>query len=194
MSKQPVSLKLMYRNLLVRSKNLIISPSVEWTNILNEKTTSNEILSLFNLPLIGICTATTFLGYLFNHQEILIDLALKQAAFAFSAFFFGLYASFFILLKIMPRFYDSTSKELAFKLIAYPSVMIYLIHLMNTLFPETYFLRILSLYSGYIIWEGLSILTFKKRELQIFLTAIITFSILMMPWIISQLFYRLTAL
>jgi len=192
MNKESQTLRVLYRNLFSRLKDLIANPGRAWRSILPEQVQVNEILARFNLPLIGAYTAATFIGYLIYHQGLSFDYALKHAIFAFSSCFFGLYLAWFILIKLLPALQLNESKEDIFKLTAYPSLVIYLIGIINNLFPETYFFGFLQLYAGYIIWEGLGLMNYGNKDSRMLQTIVITVILLALPFIIGKILFRLS--
>jgi len=192
MNKEAQTLRVLYKNLFSRLKDLILNPGKAWTSILTEQVQVNDVLAQFSLPLIGAYTAATFIGYLFFHQGLSFDLALRDALFAFSSCFFGLYLAWFLLIKLLPALQLNASKENIFKLVAYPSLVIYLIGTINNLVPQTYFFGFLHLYAGYIIWEGLGLLIPDNKDSRILLTIVITIAILVLPFVIGKILFRIS--
>ncbi len=192
MNKEAQTLRVLYKNLFSRLKDLILNPGKAWTSILTEQVQVNDVLAQFSLPLIGAYTAATFIGYLFFHQGLSFDLALRDALFAFSSCFFGLYLAWFLLIKLLPALQLNASKENIFKLVAYPSLVIYLIGTVNNLVPQTYFFGFLHLYAGYIIWEGLGLLIPDNKDSRILLTIVITIAILVLPFVIGKILFRIS--
>lgn len=192
MNKETQSLRVLYKNLFTRLKELIINPTKAWNEILEEKTQVNEILAQFSLPLIGAYTLATFVGYLFSHQGWAFNLSLRDAVFTFSSCFFGLYLGWFILTKLLPTFGLNESKETIFKLVAYPSMVIYLVGTLNRLVPETYFFAFLQLFAGYIVWKGIEILNVSTKESKLLHTIVITLILLLLPYAIGEVLFRLS--
>jgi len=192
MNKESQTLSVLYKNLFSRLKDLILNPGRAWSSILPEQVQINDVLAQFSLPLIGAYTAATFVGYLFFHQGLSFDLALRDALFAFSSCFFGLYLAWFVLIKLLPAIQLNESKENIFKLVAYPSLVIYLVGIVNNLVPQTYFFGFLHLYAGYIIWEGLGLLIPDNKDSRILLTIVITIAILVLPFVIGKILFRIS--
>ena len=192
MNKETQTLRVLYKNLFSRLRDLIINPGRAWSSILPEQVQVNDVLAQFSLPLIGAYTAATFIGYLIYHQGLSFDHALKHAVFTFSSCFFGLYLAWFILIKLLPALQLRESKENIFKLTAYPSLVIYLLGIINNLFPETYFFGFLQLYAGYIIWEGLGLLNSNNKDSRLLQTIVITIILLVLPFVIGKILFRLS--
>ena len=174
-----------------RVKDLLIKPAKAWKIILAEKNTVNNILIQFSLPLIGAYSLAVFLGYLFEHQELDFASALKFAVFVFSACFFGLYLGYFLLVKLIPLDGMKEDKELAFKIMAYPSMPIYLMGIITALIPQTLFFFFLVVYSAFIIWEGLKVLKIaqEKRGWQ---TIYVSLMVLLLPYVLHKLLIYLS--
>jgi hypothetical protein len=180
-----------YKNLLTRSKKLILSPNPEWNVIFKEKNDINTIISTFSLPFIAVITALSFISFLLFHQELPYTIALKHATFQFTGFFIGLLVTYYITYNIIPKFVlKTTSKSVklfAFKLAAYSSVIIYLIKIVSFLSPQTIIINILSLYAGYLVWLGTKhIGKFENKDTQITFTAIVTILLLVTPYMIIK--------
>jgi len=191
MNKDSQTLRVLYKNLFSRLKDLIVNPGKAWNSILTEQTQVNDVLAQFSLPLMGAYTAATFIGYLLFHQGLSFINALKHAGFTFSSCFFGLYLTWFILIKLLPAMQLSESKENIFKLVAYPSLVIYLIGIINNLFPETYIFGFLQLYAGYIIYEGLGSLNSDNKNNRLQQTIVISLILLALPFVIGKILFRL---
>jgi len=187
-NKETVSLVAMYRNLITRLKELIVVPRKEWRVIKEENFSINEVLGQFSLPLIGMYTAAIFIGYLLSHQGFNFEIALKKSVFTFSSYFFGLYLGYFILSKVMVLFHQKMEKEQVFKLVAFPSVIMYLVGTITALFPETYFVGyFVNLYLVYLVWVGIDQIGAPDKEAHVWQTVLFSAVILFVPMLIQKL-------
>lgn len=188
MDKEAVSLGVLYKNLIGRLKELIVKPQKEWNLIVIERKTINEVLAQFTFPLLGAYTLTVFIGYLLSHQQLDFGAALKEAVFTFSSCFFGIYVSYFLLVKVFEYAGHEIEKEQVFQLVTYSSGIIYLTGSIVALVPETIVIAsIVSLYVVYLIWLASAALKVKKDN-RIWLTVIASILILGIPALISRLF------
>lgn len=192
LNNETLTLGEFYKKLFFTIRELIFTPRKAWASIWPEKLVLNDVLKYFSLPLIGAFTLATFLGYIFNHQGIDFELALKYAIFTFSACFFGLYLAYILILKVLPFFGLKLEKEDAFKIAAYPSVSIYLVGIITVLFPETFFLSFLMLYAAYIVWEAIGELGNVGKEARFWQTISISVLILSLPYLVYFLLIRLS--
>ncbi len=194
-NKETIGFVAMYRNLITRLKDLMISPRKEWGIIFSEKMSVNEVLGQFSLPLIGVYTAAVFVGYLLSHKGLNFEIALKKAVFTFSSYFFGLYLAYFLLSKAMVLFRQEMEKEMVFKLVAFSSVIMYLVGIITSLFPETYFIGYLvNLYLTYLVWVGIDKTETTTKEGHVWQTVLFSVVVLTIPMFIEKLFVFISEL
>ncbi|MBR8536289.1 hypothetical protein KDU71_12025 [Carboxylicivirga sediminis] len=189
MNKETISLGVLYNNLIGRLKGLVVSPQKEWSDIFSERKAINEVLAQFSFPLLGLYTLSTFIGYLLSHQGLDFGSAVKEAVFTFSSSFFGLYVSYFLLVKVGVLLGQEIGKEKAFQLIAYASAITYLTGSIIALVPETIVVAsIVNLYIIYLVWLACRVLSTLSQDARIWLTIIASIFILAVPVLISRLF------
>lgn len=188
---EDITLKTLYAKLFIRLKNLIIKPSSEWKRIHGENSGMEEILSGYSLPLIAICTLTSFLSTLVSLQQINFEIALKHALIIFLALFGGLYSSYIVTHQILTWFQIVASKLISFRLVAYASTPLLIIHFLVTLFPELLMLYMASVYSYYIIWQGIKGIPGLKPDKVLTIGVIITFIIHFFPFFVQQILKKL---
>ncbi|SMO78390.1 hypothetical protein SAMN06265379_107159 [Saccharicrinis carchari] len=189
----PESMSAKYRDLFVRTKNLIVTPKQEWQAIFNEKSDANMILANYVLPYIGALSLLSFVSHLASHSSYPFESALKQAVLLFTSFFLGLYVTYFITIKLIPKFtvktYASDIKILAYKLTAYSSLILYLVKISTALIPQIYFLHILGLYVAYLVWLGSGKLgEFESIDLRIVFSIIVSVLLLFVPYFLLRIF------
>ena len=184
----------MHKELYIRVKKLFINPDKEWVSIYHEDMTIRDIFFSYSMPLILISTVAVFIGSLFNYNKPQLDIALIHAAYTFVAFMTSLITAYFLMLKLIPIMHLKSDKETIFKLIALPSLLIYITHLIVTLFPEIFFIRLLNLYAVFIIWEGYSHLFNTDKQKNVLLSFITSAFVLLLPLGIFQILYRITGL
>lgn len=188
-NKEAISAGAMYQNLVGRLKALVLEPRKEWRKIFAENSTNNEVLSHFNIPLIGLYTLAVFIGYLVSHQGLDFERALKNSIFTFASCFFSLFVAYFILQKTLRLFGQVFEKQHVFKLIAVSSVTIYIVGTIVALFPETYFvINLFNLYVFYLVWLAFPELKELKKEAHVWLTLLVGCVILLLPVLIEYLF------
>jgi hypothetical protein len=184
----------MYKDTYIRVKKLFINPDKEWESINREKMTIRDIFFSYNMPLIIISTIAVFIGSLFNYHEARLDNAFTHASYTFIAFMVSLATAYLIMLKLISALNIKSDKETIFKLIALPSLLIYITHLVVTLFPEIFFIRLLNLYAGFIIWEGYRHLFNVDKQKNVLLSFITSAFVLLLPLGVFQILYSITGL
>ncbi|MDG5799923.1 hypothetical protein QA597_06070 [Marinilabiliaceae bacterium ANBcel2] len=184
-SNKSVTTKGLYKNLVLRIKNLIIKPGEEWKSIHRENKSINEILSDFSLPLIALCAVATFINFAINHQAFNSELAIKHATVSFASLFVGLYLSFLMLKWILPKMHIPASPRLIFSIVAYPSGLWYIITFIINLIPELIILHLLTFYSIYIIWHAVSYLPGIRIEHNLVISVLIAGIIHITPYFIK---------
>ena len=181
----------LYRNLVLRIRNIVLNPQEEWRNIHAQRKSISEVLSEFSLPLIALVTLATFLNYIFNHQGVNFELALKQAAVVFTALFGGLYLSFLLVKMILPRYQFSGDANYAFRLVGYASGLWYVITLLTTIIPELVILHLASFYSFYIIWATIDEEVGVTQKQKITITVLIGSIIHIIPYFVKHFLLKL---
>ncbi len=188
-----------YKNIFIRTKNLIISPQSEWEAIHSEKSDFNKILSEFALPYLAIITLISFINAIMAHQDPDFTFALKNAIGQFTAFFLTLIITYFILIKIIPQFAKTQKsaqvKDIAIKTVAYSMVVILILRITTLLIPQIYFLQIAGLYTAFLVWHATKhIGNFESKDFRIVLTIIITLLILFLPYLLWVMFIRFSGI
>lgn len=181
----------LYRNLAIRVKNIVLNPREEWISIHGQKKTINEVLTEFSMPLIGLVTLATFLNYIFNHQGVNFELALKQAAVIFTALFGGLYLSYLLVKMILPRYQFSGDADYAFRLVGYASGLWYVITLITSIIPELVILHLASFYTFYILWETIGHELVASQKQKVTITALIGIIIHLIPYFVKHFLLKL---
>jgi hypothetical protein len=169
----------------------LVKPAAEWKAIHREPNDLNDVLSGYSLPLIGLCTLSTFISILVNLQEINFEIALKHALITFTALFGGLYLAYLLLNRFLPGFQVVHSKTLSFKLIAYSSTPLLVITFFVNLFPELILLYLASVYTYFVVWHGIKELPRIKAESVLTLGILISLLIHLLPFLIQRLLLKL---
>ena len=178
----------MYKDLFLRVKNILLKPADEWKKIFRDNIDANQILAEYLLPLIGICTLASFISVLINLPEINFEVALKHALVIFMALFGGLYLAFLIAGLIFPLFRITESKSVHLSIIAFSSTPFLIVVFLVILFPEWKILYLASLYSYYIIWQGVKGFPGINANSALTISTIIAFIIHFLPFFVQKLF------
>ncbi len=184
--KSKTSIIQMYSRLFITITNLIFQPKKMWRDVVHTKNTIDQTLTNYNLPTIGFLTVVAFTWHCISNETLSFPDAIKKAIFIFSACFFGLFISFFLLLK----FFDLTKrvlrKETVFKIVALPANVIYILSIIQVIHPHSW-LWWFALYILFIVWNGISIFMLDTKY-RLWHTLIISISIVLPPILLINLF------
>ncbi len=179
------------QRLLLRFKNLLIKTGNEWKDIAEDKLEGKEVINRFTLPLIALSTLATFIGNLINNEGLDFESALKVGLANFLSAFIAVHLSILIINLLKPTFHLTPDKNKTSTFVGYTYGLYLVIEIATGLIPEFYLLRILILYTVYIIWEGV-VPVFKVREEQrtgfAFICALV---ILLIPYLLDKLLFML---
>ncbi len=149
--------------LLSRVKNIIFSPKSEWQTIKAEQATVKDIIFkyvaiLSVIPPIASIIGMSIVGFSFIHTTMLGPLV---ASFLWGLFFYisgiaAVIVSAAIINALTPIFNSMKDYPNALKVVAYSYTPMWIVGVLNV-FPAPYWLMlILSLYSIYLLYLGLS--------------------------------------
>ncbi|HLW08510.1 MAG TPA: hypothetical protein VKY45_13215 [Marinilabiliaceae bacterium] len=179
-----ISTSQLYKNLFVRFWRLLIQPAKEWASIKSEDKSFNEVLSDFALPLMGLSTVATFVGFVINHQGFNAELSMKHATLVFVSLFGGLYLVFFIMGLILSI--KGLRRREVMALATYSSSLWYVVTFIIAVIPELVGIYLIIFYSIYIIHIGVEqYMAQTNRGYQIFMTLLLFLLVHLTPFIIK---------
>lgn len=175
------------KTLFIRLKNLVLFTNKEWKNIAEEEREGKDVINQFSLPLIGFLTLASFIGSLFNNQGFDFQTALKLSLTNFLSAYGSIYLAMLLINLAKPMFHLQTvsSKTLAF--VGYAYALYFAIEILTNLFPEFYLLRILIIYTVFIIWEGVIPMFKVKEEQRTGFTLLSSLIILLIPFLLDYI-------
>ncbi len=145
----------MYKEIFKKVIAIIFQPGRAWNWLAKREEKQEEFLSRFVYPLIGLVTVVAFLGVLLTHKEFDLELALKTSIRTLVSAFGGFYLGAYLMNEIgQGLFKREKDLRLWLRFVGYSSSLMFALHIVLTLFPEFFFLRIFVLYTFYIVWEG----------------------------------------
>lgn len=145
-----------YKPIFYRLKNLLVSPSDEWRKIGGESVPGISVVHQYALPLIALCSIAAFFGTAIYLDGFNLEESLKKSLIVFTSLFASIYLSVGLIYFLMPRFNLLQDRNSLFVFVSYASSLIFAVKFITELFPELFFLKILNLYTAYIVWEGVS--------------------------------------
>jgi len=185
-------IKMDYKFLYQRVKNLIADPAKEWDSIMSGDRKISFINFNFLLPLVIMASVSAFLGTLiFTHSGLDPLYAVMAGIRTFILFYFIIYAFAFIFNEITNYLGAAKDFELSFRLIVYSLSPFLLCQIMSQLFESLIFVNILAFYGLYIFWAGLVRKPglSEKQKWQLFLAAALLFLVLSFSgsWLLTRL-------
>jgi len=138
------------KNMVKRAWGIIISGSATWNEIAVEKTSVSVIRRQYVFPWIALTVAVAFLFNLQTFEKAILN-AIITAISLFGGYFISNFICFAYLKNSRPDLASKTDSE---TLIAYSYTIIILIDLVTIIAPSLFFLRVLSIFAAYVIWEG----------------------------------------
>lgn len=173
--------------LFIRLKNLVIRTNNEWKNIAEEERKGKEVISQFSLPLIGFLTLATFVGSLFNNHGLDFETALKVSLSNFLSTYGSIYVAMLLINVAKPIFHLQTNNSKTLSFIGYAYGLYFAIEILTNLIPEFYLLRVLMLYTIFIIWEGVMPMFKVREEQRTGFALVCSIIILFTPWVIDYI-------
>jgi hypothetical protein len=182
----------MFKELFLRLTGLIFKPAEAWVAAPRKDDEHEAFLLRYVYPIIGLIALAAFLGILFNRKEFDFIIALKSAIMELvssaGGFFLGAY-----LLNEIRRGIFKQPKDMKHcqYFVGYASAVMFLLKIVLSLLPEFFFLRVIILYTAYIIWEGaMPFMQVQERE-QLKFTICASVAIMLSPLVIYFALYLL---
>lgn len=178
----------MYKRICKIVLALITQPARAWNMLVKhkDKELPDAFLAQFVYPLIGLVTAAAFLGYLFTHQQFHWEPALKSAIRALVSAFGGFYLAAYLLNELWQGFWKQPKDLKAWQqFVGYASSVMFALNIILALIPEFFFLRVLVLYTVYVVWEGVGPYWQIEERIRLKFVMITTGVILLSPVLIG---------
>jgi hypothetical protein len=145
------------------SWNLHASTAATFATEKQKSFNAKEIFSHYNLPWIALCSVAVFVfGIIYNDNTISYNF-LKAFAHA-AALSIAYFASIQIMLRLFKLWDISISNSDLYKMVSYSFATIYSIGLITTFIPTLFFLKILNVYTVFIVWEASRVLFDSSEE------------------------------
>ena len=184
----------MLKELFERLYRIIFQPAKTWNILADEKgeeiIDNNSFLKTYFYPVISIVALLTFVGVFFHKKEFDVQLALRLTIKVLIVLFAGFYLASFLLSKAMERFFlTKDSYKLCQRFVGYSSALVYAMYMVWAIFPDYGFLKLLLLYTIYVVWEGAPVyMQIPENERNKF-TAIASAIMLLSPFIIENIMF-----
>jgi len=139
-----------FKNMFKRAWGIIISGNATWNEIASEKASVSVIRRQYIFPWIALTVTGAFLFNLGTFEKAILN-AIITAISLIGGYFISNFICFAYLKNSQPGLASKIHSE---TLIAYSYTIIILIEMVTIIAPSLFFLRVLSIFAAYVIWEG----------------------------------------
>ncbi len=171
-----------------RSWELMLSTSTAWNAIEQEDNTKNQVVRQFIYPWIIICTVLVMAFDMIYSSGSIIKAGfisgLTTIISYLGAFYTANYLSFRFLNKKFNGKYSKNDNE---KIIAYSFTIIFIIKIITSAIPSLFFLKILNIYTIYLVWDACRAILKLDDEERGNYVLITTGLILLSPFIFNKI-------
>jgi len=166
-------------DLFVRLFNLLFFPSKEWSTIAEENNSRRTVYIKFVAPLLCLVAIATIIGtWLSTTRELYtFGYVIYKIAILWTSLSISLFVSSYLITEIMAQQLGDKNHNRDFALMAYSAGAAYLVIIVWSLFPFFSEFLVLTLYSCYLYWTGITYLIQveeSERKFYGFLSLIIT--------------------
>lgn len=180
------------KNMFKRAWGIITSSEATWDQIAAEKAPVNVIRKNYIFPWIIVCILLSLALALFRADSKVFEAGLLNAIITTISLFGGYFLSnlicFAYLKKSKP---DLASKTDCETVVAYSFTIIILIDIIITLVPSLFFLRILSIFTAYCVWEACRAIWNLNEEERGNIVLIFSIVLIFVPIIINKFIHIL---
>lgn len=184
-------------SLVDRARNIIVHPRQEWEVIDTEPTTVARLYSGYIVPLSAIPPVAMFIGWSLigvgsvfgGAYRVPIGAALRSAVVSYILGLIGIYVFALIIDALAPTFGGTKNRVQALKVAAYSATAAWIAGIF-ALLPALGWLRILGLYSIYLLYTGLPVLMKSPADRSIGYTAVVIVVGIVIAIIVSAIAVR----
>jgi len=178
------------KNMTSRAWVIIFSSNTAWDEIVAEKVLADIIRKQYIYPWIVVAVASAFLFNLIYASDRVFETSILNAIITALSLFGGYFASNLICFAYLKRTNpDLASKTSCETLIAYSYTIIILIEIVTIMIPSLFFLRILSIFIAYVLWEGCRAIWMLKEEDRGNIVLVFSVVIIFIPIIITKIIH-----
>jgi len=175
-------------NIFQRSWELMLSTSTAWNTIEQEDNTKNQVVRQFIYPWIIICALLVMAFDMIYSSGSIIKAGfisgLTTIISYLGAFYTANYLSFRFLNNKFNGKYQKNDNE---KIIAYSFTIIFIIKIITSAIPSLFFLKILNIYTIYLVWDACRAILKLDDEERGNYVLITTGLILLSPFIFNKI-------
>ena len=180
------------KNMLNKAWGLIVAADSTWDSIASEQASVTTIRKNYIYPwiLCGVILSFIFNGIYAPARPI--EAALVHAIITLLSLTGGYYISNLVCFAYLNKYKpDLASKNKCETIVGYSYTIIILIEILITIMPSLFFLRILSLFVAYSVWEGSRAIWQLNEEERGSVVLIFSIIIIFMPIIVNKIIHIL---
>ncbi len=142
-------------HILSRAWQLVIAAPETWDQIAAEQPTEAQLRRGYVFPLIYVNVAAAFLcNLLYATENVWQSAFINTVVCAFAltgGYLIACEACFRYLNRLYPQRYP---KAVCTKVVSYCYTIVFLLHLLTELVPSLFYIQVLSVFTGYSVWEA----------------------------------------
>lgn len=179
-------MKALFRNMVVRTWQLLMSTSVTWEGILEDNKDRNVFKSYFLPFLIVLVAAAGLFGGLYAGSGVVKN-GVVHAIITFVAYISAYYLTNSLTRNYIKKRFPERFDELKVqKLVTFSFSVVFVLKLITIIVPGLFFLQILNIYTIYIVWEGCRIIFDMDEDERGKIMLIIGLAIMLVPGIVNK--------
>ncbi|MCL1938987.1 MAG: hypothetical protein FWF52_11410 [Candidatus Azobacteroides sp.] len=179
----------MFKRLFVLLYRLIAETASSWEFLSEDQEKDNEnFYKDYLFPIIGLIALLAFVGVVISTKAFSTALALKvvirQVVIYLGSFYL---VSFIVSEWLFPFFGMEKNRVLGERFTGYSSALIYIVAMIEAVFPSFFFLEIIVFYTIYMIWTSAGRFFKMEEELWMKFTIFASVLIMLAPYFIKLL-------
>jgi hypothetical protein len=181
----------MYKQLFILLFKIIAESTSAWKQISEQEDEGNKLFyKSYLFPIVGIIALSSFLGVLMSRSfdvhllEEVLKIVIKQVIVYGGGFYL---ISYILWEHVFPRFDLPKDRTMAERFTGYGSALIYAVAMVQSLLPSFFLLKILIVYTIYILWTGATHYLKIREDRQIVFVTVSGAVILLAPILIDRL-------
>jgi hypothetical protein len=171
---------------------ILSSPTKAWQQITSDKTENSLSALRFFYTLLLIGVGATFFGSLLYKSGFHFVGALLKSIIVGISLYGGFWGIYFLLLEALKKYIRIIpDKQTCLQLVIYSYTAILIIDIITALVPSFFFLKIINLYTVYLVWEGVGLLFDFEEKNRGNLVLSLSISMIVFPYIIERILFYL---
>ena len=173
-----------FKTFLLKVWAVTLSPTTAWEKIFSDQSKDEKLLVRYVTTLILCVVAATFLGELTGR----FLRAFMRAIVTGIAYSGGFWCTFYLLTTGLKKYLNLVpDKIICLQLLVYSSAFILFISIITSLIPPLFFLKILNIYTIYIVWEGVGSCFKFEEKYRGNVALLFSAGLLLFPFVIEKI-------